>query len=103
MAERRLRRREADGRHRHGCSVFSGPRATLKLTTNPSGRRVRLEGPFRMSNTRKRQVFAATLLFVFAWDYGSLAQSEPAAKTRAVMLGTGTPLPDPDRSGPSTA
>ena len=56
-----------------------------------------------MSNTGKRQVLAVTLLFVFAWGSGSLAQSGPAAKTRVVMLGTGTPLPDPDRSGPSAA
>src|SRR5579859_6115997 len=69
--------------------------------TIPVLRRVR--GPFRMSNTRKRQVFAVTLLFVFAWHTRSLAQSGPSAKTQVVMLGTGTPLPDPDRSGPSTA
>jgi ribonuclease BN (tRNA processing enzyme) len=43
---------------------------------------------------------------------GSLASSqEPAvqppkqstARTRVVLLGTGTPVPDPDRSGPATA
>ncbi|MDP9161779.1 MAG: MBL fold metallo-hydrolase [Acidobacteriota bacterium] len=57
-----------------------------------------------MSNTRKHEVLAVfTLLFVFAWHSGSLAQSGPAASTQVVMLGTGTPLPDPDRSGPSTA
>jgi ribonuclease BN (tRNA processing enzyme) len=56
-----------------------------------------------MSNTRKRQALAVTLLFVFACHSGSLAQSGLAAKTEVVMLGTGTPLPDPDRSGPSTA
>ncbi|HVS86640.1 MAG TPA: MBL fold metallo-hydrolase, partial [Candidatus Acidoferrum sp.] len=33
----------------------------------------------------------------------SFAQSAPTTKTQVVMLGTGTPLPDPDRSGPSTA
>jgi uncharacterized protein YggE len=56
-----------------------------------------------MSNTRKQQVLAVTLLFVFACHSGSLAQSGPAAKTEVIMLGTGTALPDPDRSGPSTA
>jgi ribonuclease BN (tRNA processing enzyme) len=61
-------------------------------------------GPFRMGNGRKRQVLAVvTLLFVFAWRSASFAQSAPATKTQVVMLGTGTPLPDPDRSGPSTA
>jgi ribonuclease Z len=54
-------------------------------------------GPFGMGNVCKRQVLAVvTLLFMFA-------QSAPATKTQVVMLGTGTPLPDPDRSGPSTA
>src|ERR1043166_1952407 len=56
-----------------------------------------------MSNARKRQVLSVTLLFVFACHSGFFAQSGPAAKTEFVMLGTGTPLPDPDRCGPSTA
>src|SRR6266403_1019996 len=57
-----------------------------------------------MGNVRKRQVLAVvTLLFVFAWRSASFAQSAPTTKTQVVMLGTGTPLPDPDRSGPSTA
>jgi ribonuclease BN (tRNA processing enzyme) len=29
--------------------------------------------------------------------------SQPTARTRVVLLGTGTPVPDPDRSGPATA
>ena len=33
----------------------------------------------------------------------SLAQKPPAATTHVVLLGTGTPLPDPDRAGASTA
>lgn len=33
---------------------------------------------------------------------GEVARPDPAG-TRVVMLGTGTPIPDPDRSGPSTA
>jgi len=56
-----------------------------------------------MSNARKRQVPALGLLFLFAWYSASFAQSAPATKTQVVMLGTGTPLPDPQRSGPSTA
>ncbi len=28
---------------------------------------------------------------------------KPPTRTRVVLLGTGTPVPDPDRSGPSTA
>jgi len=30
-------------------------------------------------------------------------QREPTTRTKVVLLGTGTPVPDPDRSGPSTA
>jgi ribonuclease BN (tRNA processing enzyme) len=56
-----------------------------------------------MSNCRKWIAVAGTLLFLVAWDFVSHAQSSPAMKTQIVMLGTGTPLPDPDRSGPSTA
>src|SRR5260370_41229282 len=56
-----------------------------------------------MSRACKRQVLAVTVLFIFAWHSASLAQSALATKTQVVMLGTGTPLPDPDRSGPSTA
>ena len=53
-----------------------------------------------MGNARKRQVLAVvTLLFVFAWHSASFAQSAPATKTQVVMLGTGTPLPDPDQPG----
>ena len=31
------------------------------------------------------------------------APSQHAARTRVVLFGTGTPVPDPDRSGPATA
>lgn len=33
----------------------------------------------------------------------SLASKEHPTRTRVVLLGTGTPVPDPDRSGPATA
>jgi len=56
-----------------------------------------------MSNVCKRQVLTVILLFAFAWHSASLAQSSPIIETQIVMLGTGTPLPDPQRSGPSTA
>ena len=52
-----------------------------------------------MSNGRKNQVLAVTLLFVFAWHSASFAQSAPTTKTQVVMLGTGTPLPDPPAFG----
>jgi len=56
-----------------------------------------------VSNARKGQALAVILLFGLAWRSASFAQSAPATNTQVVMLGTGTPLPDPDRSGPSTA
>jgi hypothetical protein len=55
-----------------------------------------------MRNARKCQVLAVILFFVFRWDSASFAQSAATTKTQVVMLGTGTPLPDPQRSGPST-
>src|SRR5262249_20854361 len=33
----------------------------------------------------------------------SPAPTEGAIRTKVVLLGTGTPVPDPDRSGPATA
>ena len=46
---------------------------------------------------------AFVLLFLFEWHRTSQAQTKAAAKTQIVLLGTGTPLPDPDRFGPCTA
>ena len=56
-----------------------------------------------MHRLRNRVPSTIGLVFAFAW--GALAQTQPASptKTQVVMLGTGTPLPDPDRAGPSTA
>ena len=44
-------------------------------------------------------------LLLFTTTGAALAQSEykPSPITKVVLLGTGTPLPDPDRSGPSVA
>jgi hypothetical protein len=42
-----------------------------------------------MSNARKCQVLAVTMLFVFGWHSASLAQSESATNTQVVMLGMG--------------
>lgn len=53
-----------------------------------------------------RQVFtvlaAVMLLLVGAPDVQA-EQASPGNKTQLVMLGTGNPQPDPDRSGPATA
>lgn len=44
-----------------------------------------------------------TVLFLFTWYGIAQAQNKETPKTQIVLLGTGTPLPDPERSGPCTA
>src|SRR4029077_15528705 len=51
----------------------------------------------------KRRALGLTVLFLFIWHGILPAQSAPTQKTQIVLLGTGTPAPDPERSGPSTA
>ncbi|HET7841984.1 MAG TPA: MBL fold metallo-hydrolase, partial [Terriglobia bacterium] len=46
---------------------------------------------------------ALGLLLYLSGQTGSGAQSQKSPKTQIVLLGTGTPLPDPERAGPSTA
>ena len=54
-----------------------------------------------------RAILLGSVLFAVACGPApSAAQSAPPAapgRTQVVFLGTGTPLPDPDRSGPATA
>jgi ribonuclease BN (tRNA processing enzyme) len=52
---------------------------------------------------RKGPILGLTLLSLFTWQVISQAQGKAAPKTQIVFLGTGTPLPDPERAGPSTA
>jgi ribonuclease BN (tRNA processing enzyme) len=52
---------------------------------------------------KKRRALGLTVLFLFIWHGILSAQSAPTQKTQIVLLGTGTPAPDPERSGPSTA
>jgi ribonuclease BN (tRNA processing enzyme) len=46
---------------------------------------------------------AFALSFLFTWHCALQAQDRAGVKTQIVLLGTGTPLPDPERYGPSTA
>jgi ribonuclease BN (tRNA processing enzyme) len=46
---------------------------------------------------------ALALLILFGYHRTVQAQTKAAPKTQIVMLGTGTPLPDPNRFGPCTA
>jgi ribonuclease BN (tRNA processing enzyme) len=50
----------------------------------------------------RKRCTTSFLLFILVAHF-ALAQSSAPQKTLVVMLGTGTPLPDPGRSGPATA
>jgi ribonuclease BN (tRNA processing enzyme) len=52
---------------------------------------------------RNGDAVGITVLLLFTWHGVAHAQNKVAPKTQIVLLGTGTPLPDPERSGPSTA
>ena len=45
----------------------------------------------------------AVVLLISTIHWAALAQNKAAPRTQIVLLGTGTPLPDPERSGPCTA
>lgn len=51
----------------------------------------------------KTIVVAAVLALVASGGLRSAWQSAPVSRTQVVVLGTGTPYPDPDRSGPAVA
>jgi ribonuclease BN (tRNA processing enzyme) len=52
---------------------------------------------------QKRRAMGLAMLFVVSC-YGFVwAQSKETSRTQIVLLGTGTPAPDPEHSGPSTA
>jgi len=48
-------------------------------------------------------LFVVLMLFTASLSAGQQPQTPAASKTRIVLLGTGNPGPDPDRSGPATA
>ncbi len=48
-------------------------------------------------------IFGLTPLLILTCHTISQAQTKPISKTQIVLLGTGTPLPDPERAGPCTA
>jgi len=58
-----------------------------------------------MKITRVTCYFALLLMAVAASQRlrASQLSKEHIARTKVVLLGTGTPVPDPDRSGPETA
>ena len=52
---------------------------------------------------QKHSVMGLTALYFLAWYGFAQAQGKETSKTQIVLLGTGTPAPDPEHSGPSTA
>lgn len=56
-----------------------------------------------ITKRRKGRALGLTLLLLFTWQRISQAQGKTIPATQIVLLGTGTPLPDPERSGPCTA
>jgi hypothetical protein len=57
---------------------------------------------YAMSTTRRTISVVASTLLLFSWHVVSQTRSKAALHTQIVLLGTGTPLPDPERAGPST-
>ena len=59
-----------------------------------------------MKNKRKLSIAIAAAFMMGCWWTAAVGQevaSQPGARTRVVMLGTGTPVSDPERSGPAVA
>jgi len=56
----------------------------------------------RLSHLLAATVLLLTLLAMITQTKAQTAD-EPTSKTQVVLLGTGNPQPDPDRSGPATA
>lgn len=56
-----------------------------------------------MVDKHQRCALALVLPLLLASNGDAGARTKLSPKTQVVLLGTGTPLPDPDRSGPSTA
>jgi ribonuclease BN (tRNA processing enzyme) len=57
----------------------------------------------RTRSTRQICRALTVLFFISTSHWPALAQDKTASQTQIVLLGTGTPLPDPERSGPCTA
>ena len=58
---------------------------------------------FQTVCSRSSAFFVVTLLLTTSLVFGQKPEAPALSKTRVVLLGTGNPAPDPDRSGPATA
>lgn len=58
---------------------------------------------FQTVCSRSSAFFVVTLLLTTSLVFGQKPKEQALTKTRVVLLGTGNPAPNPDRSGPATA
>jgi ribonuclease BN (tRNA processing enzyme) len=58
---------------------------------------------FQTVRSRSSAFFVVTLLLTTSLVFGQKPEEPTLTKTRVVLLGTGNPAPNPDRSGPATA
>jgi len=58
---------------------------------------------FQTVRSRSSAFFIVTLLLTTSLVFGQKPEALALSKSRVVLLGTGNPAPDPDRSGPATA
>ena len=58
---------------------------------------------FQAVCSRSPAFFIATLLLTTSLVFGQKPEEPALSKTQVVLLGTGNPAPNPDRSGPATA
>jgi ribonuclease BN (tRNA processing enzyme) len=58
---------------------------------------------FQTVCSRSSAFFVVTLLLTTSLVFGQKPEEPALTKTRVVLLGTGNPAPNPDRSGPATA
>jgi ribonuclease BN (tRNA processing enzyme) len=58
---------------------------------------------FQTVCSRSSAFFVVTLLLTTSLVFGQKPEEAALTKTRVVLLGTGNPAPNPDRSGPATA
>jgi len=56
-----------------------------------------------ITKRQKHGAMGLAVLLLFAWYVFAQTQGRQTSKTQIVLLGTGTPAPDPEHSGPSTA
>src|SRR5438045_4411630 len=73
------------------------------IKRNLTGVPVTIQPRKRTSRTRGICRAFGLILLISTSHWPALAQDKAALQTQIVLLGTGTPLPDPERSGPCTA